>query len=482
METILDNLQVKRKCQRFTPEKTVIEMLKLANYTANRGIVGKKVLENSFGNGNILIAIVREYILACKMKGLSKLNIVQGLERDIYGIELDISLYNQAIERLNNLTDEFDIPKVNWRLYNVDALFWQTDLLFDFIIGNPPYVSYKDINENNRILLKKKFAVCAEGKFDYCYAFIETAIKFLSENGKLVQLVPNNIYKNVFANRLRELLKPHIKQINIYPAQKLFDEVLTSNSIFLYDAGYIDRNVKIRDLTGRKTRLISRDSLNDKWTFSNVATAAGGYVRFGDFYKASSVIATLLNKAFVISEDAYDQIEAESVRQAVSPKTMHYKKKEYIIFPYKYIGKSLKKYEEQEFEKLFPLATAHLKSFTDELKERKADKNTKWFEYGRSQALQYMNQEKILLSTVITNSVEAYRIGETVIPYAGIYIITCDKKYDLNIAIKILESKDFLSYVNKIGINVNGKSIRITCKDINNYYFKAKDFFLNDNH
>ena len=46
METILDNLQVKRKCQRFTPEKTVIEMLKLANYTANRGIVGKKVLEN----------------------------------------------------------------------------------------------------------------------------------------------------------------------------------------------------------------------------------------------------------------------------------------------------------------------------------------------------------------------------------------------------------------------------------------------------
>ena len=477
METILGNLQVKRKCQRFTPEKTVTEMLKLANYTAKREIVGKKVLENSFGNGNILIAIVREYILACKMKGLSKFNIVQGLERDIYGIELDTNLYNQTLERLNRLIEEFNISKVNWRLFNVDALFWKTDVLFDFIIGNPPYVSYKDINESNRSLLKKKFSVCAEGKFDYCYAFIESAINILSENGKLVQLVPNNIYKNVFAKRLRELLKPHIKQINIYPAQKLFDEVLTSNSIFLYDAGDMVRNVKIRDITSRTSRVVSRGSLNEKWTFSSVTTAKDGYVRFGDFYKASSVIATLLNKAFIISEDVYNLIESKSVRKAVSPKTMHFKKKEYIIFPYKYIGKNLKRYEEQEFEKLFPLATAHLRSFTDELNERKADNNAKWFEYGRSQALQYMNQDKIILSTVITNSVEVYHIGEKAIPYAGIYVISRNEKYDLDIAKKILESEDFLNYVNKIGINVNGKSLRITCKDINNYYFKVKDFF-----
>ena len=33
------------------------------------------------------------------------------------------------------------------------------------------------------------------------------------------------------------------------------------------------------------------------------------------------------------------------------------------------------------------------------LENRKSDKNAKWFEYGRSQALKNSNQEKLLLST-----------------------------------------------------------------------------------
>lgn len=480
MVSILDNIHVKTKCQRFTSEKTVKEMLKMAHYTAKEEIFGKKVLENSFGDGNILIAIVREYILACHQRKMPKINIVQGLERDIYGVELDTDLYNNAIARLNKLTAEFEIYSVNWNLFNVDALFWQTDISFDFIIGNPPYVAYKDINKENRQLLRKKFSVCENGKFDYCYAFIESAIHHLSEKGKLVQLVPNNIYKNVFAEKLRELIKPHIAQINIYPAQKLFDETLTSNSIFLYDLKVAKEKVRVTDITSKTTISINRDFLKNKWLFSKNPKLLEGTVRFGDYFKASSVIATLCNKAFLISQDNCDKIEPKIILKAVSPKSIHFKKEEHIIFPYKFIKNKLKRYEEQEFESEFPLASAHLKEYLNELNHRKVDNNAKWFEYGRSQALQYMNQEKLLLSTVITNSVEVHKIGRDAIPYAGIYVISLDKKYDLGVAKQILESDDFSNYVNEIGISVNGKSVRITSKDINNYRFKAKDFFVNN--
>lgn len=35
----------------------------------------------------------------------------------------------------------------------------------------------------------------------------------------------------------------------------------------------------------------------------------------------------------------------------------------------------------------------------------------------------------------------------------------------------ILESDEFLEYVNEIGINANGKSIRITAKDVENFEY-----------
>ena len=79
-----------------------------------------------------------------------------------------------------------------------------------------------------------------------------------------------------------------------------------------------------------------------------------------------------------------------------------------------------------------------------------------------------------MLSTVVTNTVEVYRIGAQEIPYTGIYIVpTKDKSIDL--AEKVLKSKRFMDYIKEIGISVNGKSVRITCGDINNYEFEMED-------
>ena len=468
---ILDIGNNKTKCQHFTPNTIVESMLDLAEYRDN--IIGKAVLENSFGSGNILKCIVKRYIEHCLHKKIDVNKIAQYLERDIYGVELDTCLYKDCIVELNQITTQYNIPNVKWQLFNENALSHKYTRKFDLIIGNPPYISYKELDECSRSFIKEKFEVCKTGKPDYCYAFIELGIKLLNEDGKLIQLIPNNIFKNVFAQKLRTLLKPHIKEIRDYPNQKLFEKALTSISIFSYDKTYLDETIKYVNITDNIELQINRNNLGDKWTFCN-PTESMNKIRFGDIFNASVTIATLCNKAFVIDTNDFDiiDVEKEVLRTAVSPKSLRYNKNKKIIFPYYYSNGKLMRCN--NFEKHYPKATDYLRQYKQQLENRQKDKNAKWYEYGRSQALAHLDNPKLLVSTIITNAVETYQIDKNTIPYSGIYITVVDNNYNLTDAENILKSQAFLQYVRAIGINVNGKSIRITCKDINNYHFSKE--------
>lgn len=470
MSSIFDNISNKDKCQKFTPLDMVQKMLNLAGYSSN--LLGKRVLENSFGSGNILVEVVRRYIESAIEEKVSPKDISSHLSSDIYGIELDSELYNACIQRLNQVAQEYYIPSVNWHLYNENALTWECDLKFDLIIGNPPYITYKDIDEDSREQIKKKFISCKTGKFDYCYAFIESAINRLGETGKLVQLIPSNIYKNVFAAELREILKPCISTILEFPSKNIFAGALTSTSIFLYDKSKQEEHVQYENITEKQQLRIERSSLDGKWIFANAAPAANELC-FGDIFNASIVVATLLNEAFVISKEQQiaHKIEKSILRPAVSPRSLRYKWEEYIIFPYQYNNNQLQRIDPKVFQRDFPMADQHLNGYIDKLNKRKKDKNTSWFEYGRSQALAHLNQPKLLLSTVVTNNVELYELDSNTVPYSGIYIVSKSKDYSLADAKEILQSPEFLAYVRRIGISVSGKSIRITCKDINNFKF-----------
>lgn len=78
------------------------------------------------------------------------------------------------------------------------------------------------------------------------------------------------------------------------------------------------------------------------------------------------------------------------------------------------------------------------------------------------------------MSTVVTNEIDIYKLDKDTIPYSGIYITTKENSnFTLEDAKFILESNDFMDYVKKVGISVSGKSLRITCKDINNFKFEG---------
>ena len=68
-----------KKCQVFTPVNYVEELLDSVNYKED--LFGKRLLENSCGDGNILVVAVQRYIDDCRKKGLSRTKIKNGLKR-----------------------------------------------------------------------------------------------------------------------------------------------------------------------------------------------------------------------------------------------------------------------------------------------------------------------------------------------------------------------------------------------------------------
>lgn len=469
-----------KKCQVFTPENYVKELLDSVGYTEH--LYGKKILENSCGDGNILVAVVQRYIDDCVANGFSRTRIKNGLARDIYGVEIDPEQYQKCIDNLNQVLKRNDINRVEWKIVNTDYLRWNVALQFQFIVGNPPYITYSELKKDEQKYVKETFATCVKGKFDYCYSFIEKSIKSLAKDGKMAYLIPSSIFKTVFGLNLRNYMKPYITVIKDYTQEKVFDNALVKSSIMVLDKQRKQGVLHYRDMTLETEINIPVNQLTDKWFFTE--NLANGMHRFGDYFKVSHVVATLLNNAYVFKEDDYEEteqgflcnghnIERAMVRDTATPRSLRYEKTEKIIFPYSYNGGGLIRFEVDEFETNYPETAAYLNDFREDLDKRQSDTNSKWYEYGRSQALSGLDSEKLLISTIITENVTVYRLTRECIPYAGMYIVRREdnKKYTLDDAVRILESRDFRQYVLDVGIHISGTSLRITSKDVEDYRF-----------
>lgn len=475
----------KTKCQVFTPISIAETMLDLAGYSHN--LFDKKILENSCGDGGILGPIVKRYIEDSLSNYKTLEEIRNGLQSNIYGVEIDKKQHQKCLANLNKIAEQYGLESVSWNLINGDALLSeklvQNLVNFDYVIGNPPYIMYQELSEQTRQSLKKQYVTCNKGKFDYCYAFIEAGIKSLSNSGKLVYLIPNSIFKNVFGASLRKFMLPDLHLITDYTSQKLFPEAITSSAIIVVDKRKVTQSILYHDVVSNEKFKINKKDLGDKWIFSKNSNSVNPSLskkRFGDYFKVSNTVATLLNDVYVLREYSEDEtyyrlpdgflIEKSITKPTASPKSLKTSKNERIIFPYLYENDQLIRLDESQLKKSYPYAYQYLLSCKEELGKRKSDRNALWYEYGRTQALKHINKEKLLLSTLVTNKVQVYHLTNNCIPYSGLYIIPTGS-YSLKIAEKILKSSEFENYVFNIGINASGKSKRITSKDISNFYF-----------
>lgn len=464
-------------CKVFTPKEYVIELLDAVKYKKN--LYGKRVLENSCGDGCILTEIVKRYIESCLKENRKADEIREGLERDIYGVELEHEHVKVCMRNLDEVAEQYGIKGVKWKIAQDNYLLLDLNTNFSYVIGNPPYIVYRDIEEKERNQLRERFAVCREGKFDYYYAFLEKGVNELDAIGRLAYIIPSSIYKNVHANSLREFLKPHISELYDYTYMTKFPGVTTSSTILVLDRSKKSRKLIYRDVMEGAIKKIPKGLLFGKWNFMAEEAEAGSH-RFGDYFKVSNTIATLCNDAFLLEnitgeDDQYyynngKKIEKEIVKPVISRKRGD-KKNIKIIFPYRFADGKLSRYEEEYFVVQYPEASKYIRSYADQLRKRKADKQAKWFEYGRSQAIAHMNRRKLVIPSILTTNIQAIVVEKEVIPCAGVYI-TERRERTLEEAKAILESSGFRSYLMRMGIFTTGRSRRVSVHDIENYVFE----------
>ena len=473
---------INEKCQVPTPREVVQQMLDQIDYKSD--LYGKRILESSCGEGAFLEEILRRYIVDCKIQGKSNTEICLGIQRDIHGFEKDRRLYQNCIKNLEVIANEFGLSNIHWNIKRRNALPRIKRGKYQFVVGNPPYLSYPDQDLSTRTYLRNHFQSCAQGKPDLYYAFIEASLTALAPDGRFAYLFPGNFMKNLYAEDLRQLLRPFLYKILNYSHSPLFYGYMTSSVILLGNYNCQSNLIEYDDLHYKYHIQALKSNMNGKWKFAEQVAVCNDMVEFSELFCARAPVATQLNKAYILNgqselKEGYlvfdnESIEVEVVRNAAAPSGLQRNQQEKIIFPYSYDAKgNLLHYDETIFEEKFPGATAHLKRFFSELQSRKKDKRALWFEYGRSQLLMHLQQEKLVLSTLITHHPNIYWLDAATVPYAGI-CVTAKQHDTINQAERVLESAEFMDYVRTIGVCTSSITFRISPRDINSFRFSHR--------
>lgn len=180
-----------------------------------------KCLDPSCGCGAFLIGLV-EYYQKTFQKSIKAI-----IKENIYGS--DILDYNvkrsKVILSLLGLLNNEIIEESDFNIYNQDSLKsdWQDS--FEIIVGNPPYVKYQDLSEENRLFLINNWKTIKTGTFNLYFAFFELGYKLLTTNGKLGYITPNNYFTSLAGLSLRQYFSQNkcLTRILDFRHKKVFD-------------------------------------------------------------------------------------------------------------------------------------------------------------------------------------------------------------------------------------------------------------------
>ena len=298
---------------------------------------------------------------------------------------------------------------------------------FDYVIGNPPYVRIHNIDSNFRTFLKLNYSFCT-GMFDLYYAFYEIGLKLLNPQGTLLYIAPNSFIKNASGIKMRKYIEENnlLWYFEDFEHEQKFANYSTYTAIIGLNKGNAYSKIKIPWLNIRE--------------------------KIGlPFISLQNGIATLLDKFFIGNDFSF--IEPDLVHPILKASTGEMR---LIIVPPK---------TEDELKKL-PKTYDYFKSNENVLKQRSLSGKTQWFEFGRTQGLTHMNEEKIAITTTVSfNGIKTYLLDKETYVYSGLYATALD----LNKLDQQLHSQDLLDYLIENGKPMAGDYIQISSTLLKSY-------------
>lgn len=379
-----------------------------------------KNLDPSCGCGAFLVGLTDYYrrTFKKKVRDIIKENIFGSdiLDYNIHRTKLILTIY--ALQYDEYLTES------DFNLYHQDSLKANWNQQFDNIIGNPPYVKFQDLTDENRDYLTKNWTTIEGGTFNLYFAFFELGYKLLQPSGQLGYITPNNYFTSLAGESLRKYFqnKKCVTRIVDFSHKKVFDAQTYTAITFLnkqknesitYDrikAEFSPENFlknangspnDLKNLNIKKWRLLKSDEQKNIKSIETIGTP------IGNLFDICVGIATLKDDVYFVdgSKDRNGyyiketgngifEIEKDCVRSVYKISDFKFQDEaeqnsRKIIFPYVINNGSATAIVESEFKSKFPKCYEYLLSEKDRLLCR--DKGKVNFEpfyvWGRTQGL-----------------------------------------------------------------------------------------------
>lgn len=346
---------------------------------------------------------------------------------------------------------------------------------FDIILGNPPYVCARNLDEETKEKLKN-WEVCKSGNSDLYIPFFQIAIGNLAENGILGFITMNSFFKSLNGRALRDYFQRKELAFSIidFGSEQVFKSKNTYTCICFIEnrnQNYISYSAsKINALRNKQSFIeISYQNLDSKkgWNLKDNETISkieSTGTPFGELYKTRHGIATLKNNIYIFrpirEDDEFFYLQNGNVYRIekgickdivnsnkLSRKVSLDKLKEKVIFPYNEKEKP-KLLSEELISDKYPEAykyLVHKRSILDQ-RDKGNGNYEKWFAFGRTQSLEKI--ENKMFFPKYSDRTPNFIINSDVdlLFYNGLAVVDSSRT-EMKIVKKVMESSVFWYYI-----------------------------------
>ena len=362
--------------QYFTPTHIANLMVKMMSSPRD-----SPVLEPSSGSGVFLDAL--------HAAGFS----------NVTGVEIDDELASHA----------------HFNVENSSFVSWIPPQQFSTVIGNPPYIRWKNLEETQREEISKSrhWGTLFNSLSDYLNVFIVNSIDVLEENGELIFITPSFWMHTQHAEGVRNYISKngYISHLVSFGEAQVFEGVSSSIIIFRFVKGKLPKQnidhyqyigprkvpvtVELNDQHSFRKEDIPQFQLGQHWTIAtsqnqselkrlqswcnrNSTSLFGSdpeaFETLGDYCTIANGMVSGLDKAFKVNENLYSQltdIEKSAIMKVAKGADLSslvtFKSSRYIDLP--------QGLTEEEIRSTYPNLISHLEHFKEQLLKR--------YSYGR---------------------------------------------------------------------------------------------------
>ena len=304
--------------------------LQLAN--AMVGLVAShnitNVLEPSCGDGVFI-------------DSLSSMNMLKDIE-SVTAVEIEA---DEAEKVINNYTNSTNVHVLNEDFFDFYQRVYGKHS-FDLILGNPPYIRYQYLTEEQREIqssILTSHGMKSNKLINAWVAFLVACVQLLSDNGKIAFVIPAEILQVAYAEDLRLFLSNQLSKITLLTFEQLiFPGIEQEILVFIGEKGGEEKGIRILELSNledfQKLDLSSSGfqklkHVKEKWTKYFVSTEEIKVIqsiredkqfrKFSELALINVGITTGNNTYFSVDKDTSDSYDLSSVTLPLIGRSSH---------------------------------------------------------------------------------------------------------------------------------------------------------------